>query len=62
MNVVNIVGGKSRNPPRTVCKVCDRSIFEGDATDWVRAKTPGLGHAKCVESYLAQKTAGGRSE
>jgi hypothetical protein len=48
--------GTSRNPPRTTCKICGCSIFEGDETAWVVSPNPGLAHQVCAEEAPPRPT------
>lgn len=46
--------GKAQQPPRTTCKICGCSIFEGDDTAWVVSPNPGLTHRICAEEDPAR--------
>lgn len=34
--------------PKTVCKICWLSIYQGDTTVWVISPAPGLAHIECT--------------
>lgn len=35
-------------PPRSTCKICWRSIYMADLTDWAVRPNPGLVHMECA--------------
>lgn len=42
--------GVAKEPPRTVCKICDCSIYIGDdKVAWVVSPRPGLAHEVCAQ-------------
>lgn len=46
--------GPSMKPPRSTCKICWRSIYIHDETDWVIRPNPGLAHLACVRKRHAE--------
>lgn len=46
--------GDSIRPPRSTCKICWRSIYTHQVTDWVIRPNPGLAHQECVVRRRAE--------